>query len=302
MKMKELAPTKQIAIKTLNSAFKALKNAGGELPYPDIIKYIENEIEFNEYELEEYKSNGQKRWITVFYFYTIDCVKAGFLTKNKGVWYLTKEGEKAYKLGAMKLFELANEGYKKWEKKRKKNAELSEDSSESEKDFNKMQAVNIAELESKAIIGIQEYIKSLNPYEFQKIVATLLDSMGYHIAFNAPRGPDGGIDIIAYNDPLGTKQPRIIVQVKHQPDSSVSPDLIQKLSGAMKRQSDVGIFVTSGKFSKNAIIEARNSQKHIELINIIDFVDLWQEFYEKMNDEQKNQMTLHRIYFYGGSE
>jgi restriction system protein len=64
------------------------------------------------------------------------------------------------------------------------------------------------------------------------------------------RGPDGGIDIVVYTDPLGTKQPRIIVQVKHRPLDSVASDAIQKLSGTLKRNTDVGIFVTSGQFSK----------------------------------------------------
>jgi len=38
--------------------------------------------------------------------------------------------------------------------------------------------------------------------------------MGYHTPFIAPKGRDGGIDVEAYSDPLGTVAPRIIVQVK----------------------------------------------------------------------------------------
>jgi predicted Mrr-cat superfamily restriction endonuclease len=38
--------------------------------------------------------------------------------------------------------------------------------------------------------------------------------MGYHTPFISPKGKDGGIDIIAYQDPLGLKTPRIKVQVK----------------------------------------------------------------------------------------
>lgn len=41
--------------------------------------------------------------------------------------------------------------------------------------------------------------------------------MGYYIQSVAPRGKDGGIDIVAYTDPLGAKIPRIKVQVKHKP-------------------------------------------------------------------------------------
>ena len=110
------------------------------------------------------------------------------------------------------------------------------------------------------------------------------------------------IDIIAYTDPLGTKQPRIIVQVKHRPDYSVPSEDIQKLSGTLNRNSDVGIFVTSGQFSKPSIKEARNSRVHIELIDFNRLISLWIEYYEKMSDEQKNMLPLQPIYFLGSNE
>ena len=126
--------------------------------------------------------------------------------------------------------------------------------------------------------------------------------MGYHISEVAKRGPDGGIDIIAYTDPLGTSQPRIIVQVKHRPNDNVSSDEVQKLAGTLKRNTDVGIFVTSGNFSKPAIKEARESREHIELIDFNRLTSLWQEYYSKMDDEQKNLLPLHPIYFLGSND
>jgi len=129
-----------------------------------------------------------------------------------------------------------------------------------------------------------------------------LRAMNYHVSDIAQKGPDGGIDIIAYSDPLGTKQPRIIVQVKHRPNDSVSSDEIQKLAGTLKRNTDVGIFVTSGRFSKPAIKEARNSREHIELIDFDRFVSLWVEYYKNMTDEQRNTLPLHPVYFLGSNE
>ena len=126
--------------------------------------------------------------------------------------------------------------------------------------------------------------------------------MGYHISEIASRGPDGGIDIIAYTDPLGTKLPRIIVQVKHRPEASISSDEIQKLAGTLKRTSDVGIFVTSGLFSKPAMKEARESREHIELIDFERFLTLWIENYPDLSDEQKNMLPLQPIYFLGSNE
>ncbi len=56
---------------------------------------------------------------------------------------------------------------------------------------------------------IDQYLRGLNPYEFQEIVAALLRAMGHHISWIAPPGTDGGIDILAASDPLGTRPPRI---------------------------------------------------------------------------------------------
>lgn len=296
MKIEKYARSKQTAIKTLYPAFNAIKNAGGNLQYSAILEAIKKEVAFTEWELEKYESNNQYRWITIFYFYTIDCVKAGFVVKKKGIWYLTEEGEKAMKKGPVQLFELANKGYRKWDKARKQDKP---DDEELEEDLPQLRKANIEDLENQAMTGIKEYIYSLNPYEFQSLVSTLLDAMGYHIAFDAPRGPDGGIDIIAYNDPLGTKAPRIVVQVKHHPNTSVSPDLIRSLGGTLQRSTDVGIFVTSGTFSKRAIQEARSFSKHIELIDIERFIELWQEYYKNLTDEKKNKLPLHSIYFLG---
>jgi restriction system protein len=150
--------------------------------------------------------------------------------------------------------------------------------------------------------GIRQHILQKTPYEFQKMVSYLLEAMNYFIAHVAEKGPDGGIDIIAYSDPLGTKEPRLIVQVKHRPDDSVPAEDIQKLIGTMKRASDVGIFVTSGQFSKPAKNEARTSHKHIELIDFGRFIKLWQEHYLKMSDVQKNALPLRAIYFLGSNE
>ena len=133
-------------------------------------------------------------------------------------------------------------------------------------------------------------------------MAGLLSAMGYFISMVSPKGRDGGIDIIAYTDPLGTKPPRIIVQVKHTPFASISSDDIQRLSGTMKRDGDVGVFVTSGDFSPYAKAEARSSAKHIELIDFDRFIELWIQHYNKMNHEVKALFPLQPVYFLGSNQ
>ena len=295
--------SKKIAEKTIFATLNILKKNGGEMRGKEVVDNIRETVEFDEYEKHRYEKTGYIRWESILHFYTIDCMKAGFLRKNKGMWILTEEGEDAIKLGPEKLLSTATKIYREWDAKRKKEKDEDDDDIEEIKsDKGQAQKARLSQYEENANSVLRNFIISKNPYEFQDLVAGLLDAMGYHISDIAQRGPDGGIDIIAYTDPLGTKQPRIIVQVKHRPNDSIASDEIQKLSGTLKRNTDVGIFVTSGQFSKPAIKEARNSREHIELIDFSRFISLWVEYYNELTDEQKNMLPLHTVYFLGSND
>jgi restriction system protein len=297
---KKTSKSKQIAQKTIFAAFNILKKAGGSLRGKEVVDKIRETVAFDDYENHRYEKTGYIRWESIMHFYTIDCMKAGFLRKQKGVWTLTEEGEKAIKLGEEQLLETATKKYREWDANRKKEDDEIDD--EIIEDKSQQQKALLEQYQEQAIEGLRDFINNKTPYDFQDMVAILLEAMGYHISLVAPKGRDGGIDILAYTDPLGVKPPRIIVQVKHRPDASVPADDIQKLAGTMKRPTDVGIFVTSGKFSKYAEQEARSSDKHIELIDFDRFIELWQEHYTKMADTQKNILPLQAIYFLGSNE
>ncbi len=206
----------------------------------------------------------------------------------------------------MKLLETASKLYRHWaadnkEQKNKKEKET-EEVSELEEFSTQTQKANLDLLEEQAISGIKEYIKNKNAYEFQDIVAALLRAMDYHTPFISPKGKDGGLDIIAYRDPLGATSPRLKVQVKHKPDSSVPVDDIRSLTGLLNKDGDIGLFVTSGHFTSESERSARESHRHIKLLDIDNFISLWQEFYLKLTDDDKNMLPLHSIYFLGSND
>jgi restriction system protein len=295
----------QIAEKVMFAAFKILKEAGGEMRGKEVLERIEATVPLDDFENERYEKTGNVRWKSILHFYSIDCIKAGYMRKQKGLWILTDEGAEAMKLGPDKFMDSATKKYREWDAKRKKEVTVPTDEVEEavvQGDKGQAQKARLDQYEEEASNGILDFIQSKNPYEFQDLVAALLTAMGYHISEIAEKGPDGGIDIVAYTDPLGTKLPRIIVQVKHRPNDSIPADQIQKLAGTLKRNTDVGIFVTSGSFSKPARKEARESREHIELIDFERMMDLWQQYYTKLSDEQKNLLPLHPIYFLGSNE
>lgn len=296
MKNKELSRSDALASKVLYAAMRVLRDNNGELPARRVLEEVEKITIFNDWEKDSHQKTGNVRWKSVLHFYSIDCVKAGFLIKKSGVWYLTPEGETALSQDQDTFFQTSKVAYKKW-KSQQNDSEETEIVSANETVISSVQSVEAQEeqIESLALDGIRRYLLSKNPYEFQDIAAALLRGMSYFTPFVAPRGKDGGIDIVAYRDPLGTIAPRIRVQVKHRQDTTSAPT-IRELIGVLKKDGDVGICISTGGFTSDARKTARDAHVHIELIDLDRFVALWQEFYANLSDEDKNLLPLRAIH------
>jgi len=106
---------------------------------------------------------------------------------------------------------------------------------------------------------------------------------------------------VAYQDPLGTTVPRIKIQIKHR-ESLASVKEIRELMGILLKDGDVGIFVSTNGFTADAKATARSSHVHVELIDVERFVSLWQEFYQKLTDEDKAKLPLRAVYFLAPEE
>lgn len=297
-----IAKTKKSAAKTIPTALQILHENNNEYPRKFLIKEIEKRVQFEDWELEKYESNQQLKWITIFLYYTIDCIKAGWLKKNKGIWYLTPEGEKALKLDPITMIDTAGKAYRSWVSNSK---DLESDITEGNKDEvnitnEKVQQLTIEEQEELAIEGIGKYLEALGGYDFQHLVAVLLKAMNHYVDYEAPPGKDGGIDIIAFGDPLGYTKPRIKVQVKkHKENNTIDVKQVRELKGLLHAGEDIGIFVTSGYFSKPAEDFVRSSDTHIKLIDRDKFIELWIQHYSRFSDEEKKLLPLHPIYFLG---
>ena len=272
------------------------------MPIRVLMREIENTVDLTDWEKEVLENTGNIRWQSNMHFTSVDYVRAGFLIKKKGTWTITPEGEEALKLGPEKLRDLAWERYNAWYRsKEPASQEKPEVQTEEESDPAKETMIELETLEERAANGIREYLKSKNPYEFQDLVAALLKAMGYYIQSVAPRGKDGGIDIVAYVDPLGAQTPRIKVQVKHKPDTATGAADVRALLGILKA-GDIALFVTSGSYSADAKHAASGGDKFIRLIDGDEFIDMWQEYYDKMSDDDKNMLPLKRISFLGNNE
>ena len=278
---------------------KEISRRGGSMPAKELYPFVEANVKLNEWELEPAGKNKYIRWTNSFQFYSINYAKAGLIVKQKGMWYPTPEGENALKLSPEEVMEKGEVAYREWRRLNPKEDHHGDEPTDDNTERDRTEELNL--LESDAREGIRRYIVSKSPYEFQDMVASLLRAMGYHTPFVAPKGKDGGIDIIAYLDPLGAQTPRIKVQVKHKPETAIGASEIRALLGVL-RTGDIALFVTSGTFSPDAKSTGTNSREFIRLIDGDDFIDMWQEFYDKMTDEDKNMLPLKRISFLGNNE
>lgn len=282
----------------LRHAFDQLiKNSDG-LPGRDVIEYVASKVTLSPYEAGAYDAGG-RRFDTIIRYATVDCVKAGWMVKQHGRWTVTAEGQKAHQslTEPEAFYKRAVQLYAEW----KKGTEGKAGDSAAVPDQSGVVAVSTATItfdqaEEKAWADIEQHLTTMPPYEFQDLVAALLRAMGYHVGWVAPPGKDGGVDILAYNDPLGTRPPRMKVQVKRQ-QQKVTVDGLRAFL-AVVGADEVGVFVNTGGFTDDAKGEARAQHgKRVTLVDIERLVDLWTEHYAKLDESGRRRLPLQPIYF-----
>ena len=117
---------------------------------------------------------------------------------------------------------------------------------------------------------VLDNVKKCSPYFFEKLVVELLLKMGYG-GFRQEAGKitrksaDGGIDGIIKEDKLGLDT--IYIQAKRWDGTIGSPE-IQKFAGALQGQrARKGVFITTSKFTKEALDFASMIENKIILID-----------------------------------
>ncbi|MEA5351799.1 restriction endonuclease [Vibrio parahaemolyticus] len=147
---------------------------------------------------------------------------------------LIKEGHKYY---------VSADG-EAWLKKAPKASLSEEDKFDLLKDINKHNRIQ------RDILFDQ--LSSMNPYQFEKLIARLLMSMGYEDVQVTEQSGDKGVDVVG-NVQIGISSVREVVQVKRTPSSTISRPLIDQLRGALPYHDAIrGTLITLGRFSEGA--------------------------------------------------
>ncbi len=279
----------------VRGVFEVLMDKADGLPAAQVLKAVEQLVPPSEFERETYPRNpAVRRYEKTIRFATITAVKAGWLTKSGGSWSLTDTGREAYRsFPDPEVFEReAVRGYRAWEKERQPEQQEVEEASETVESTGTLE-----EAQDSAWAEIRAYLTTMPPYDFQRLVAALLKAMGYYVDWIAPPGPDGGIDLIAHTDPLGTTGPRIKVQVKRRDTEKVSAESLRAFMAVLGDQ-DVGIYISAAGFSSQAEREARSQEKRrLKLIDLERFVELWVQHMQGLPDSDRRRLPLKPVYF-----
>ncbi|MGI8548130.1 MAG: restriction endonuclease [Gemmatimonadaceae bacterium] len=280
----------------MHALFDVLHEHGPDgMPAGDAVQEVAKRTGLTDYEAGHYP-NGIRRFDKILRFATIGPVKAGWIVKDSGRWYITDEGWQAHTslTDPLHFTKRSTELYDSWKKGQP--AKPTEPADDVEEAVEDSAVIALETAEEQARAQIEQHLKAMNPYEFQFLVADLLTAMGYHISWVSPPGKDDGVDIIAFADPLGMRPPRIKVQVKRY-DKPVAVSDVSAFMGNLGAE-EVGLFVSTGNFTKDAEQKVRTDKQHrVTLIGLDALIKLWVQHYDKLGQQAKLRLPLRPVYF-----
>ena len=147
---------------------------------------------------------------------------------------------------------------------------------------------------NEGIEKIKDRIVALSWEDMEPLVAGLLRAMGYRTTLTS-KGGDQGRDVIASPDGLGLTSPRIIVEVKHRGNPMGAPAVHSFIGGL--HDSDKGLYVSTGGFTKEALYEAERARVPVTLLNLDQFARVFVDNYETTDLETSALLPLTRIYW-----
>lgn len=277
---------------TIQALFRILADEPTGLRATEAVERVEKVLELTPFEDSEYPNNpGVRRFPRQLRFSTIGPVKAGWMVKRRGIWSITDDGIRALDRfpDPEEFMREVDRLYKQWRAARPADADGPEETEPEP-------ASVLEEAEETAWREIEEFIAVMNPYDFQELVAGLLKAMQYHVQWIAPAGPDQGVDIVASADPLGAASTRLKIQVKRHKEA-INVDGLRAFL-AVLGDGDIGIFVSSGGFTRAAQREARTQERRrITLVDLDRLVDLWVENSARLDEEARQLLPLRPVQF-----
>lgn len=125
------------------------------------------------------------------------------------------------------------------------------------------------------VIKLDEILKNMDPYAFERLSMLLLREMGFIDVNVTKKSGDGGIDGFGKLQINGIITFNVAFQCKRYNNHPVTVEEIRNFRGAAAASMDRQLFITTGTYSKPAIEDAKDSaKKPMDLIDGEEFIEM----------------------------
>lgn len=241
----------------INPTLDALRDLGGSAHISEIEEQIIENLNLSDNQIDEIHKGTRTKLNYNLAWARTNLKKYGLLENSTtGVWTLTKKGNSSIDIDAGELVKINQ----KQNLQKKYGNSLNIENTDEEKQ------------EQDWEDNLLSIIKNISPDAFERLCQRLLRELGFVDVNVTGKVGDGGIDgsgIIKIN---GTLSFHVVFQAKRFA-KSVSSGVIRDFRGAMVGRADKGLVLTTGTFTRAAIIEARrDGAPNIDLVDGVDFV------------------------------
>lgn len=145
---------------------------------------------------------------------------------------------------------------------------------------------------------LMQKLYEMDPYQFEFLVADLLQAIGYENVKVTKRSGDKGIDVTANLTMDGITNVKTIIQVKRfKKGNNISGKVITQLRGSAEVDQR-GLVITSSDFTKDAVVESKASNKMpVSLINGEKLLDLLVKYGVGLKTETVKLYSIDTEYF-----
>lgn len=155
----------------------------------------------------------------------------------------------------------------------------------------------VQEAENWKKLALEIITEVLSPGAFERLVQRILREKGFSQVEVTGRSGDGGIDGRGIAKINGILSFHIIFQCKRY-KGKVGSGEIRDFRGAMIGRTDKGLFITTGSFTRDAILEAnRDGAPAIDLIDGEKLVEKLKELNLGIDIELREHITVNRKWF-----
>ncbi|MBI2257283.1 MAG: restriction endonuclease [Flavobacteriia bacterium] len=273
----------------LNPTLIAIKQLGGSANSDEIEEKIIENLKLNDNQINDIH-NGSRTKLNYQLAWAKNNLKNAELLENskRGVWALTEKGKNIESVDETELLKYV------FEKNIKKKYSIDDKEKEYGQNIN---SENSEFSEIKWEDELLEIIKNISPDAFERLCQRLLRELGFIDVKVTGKVGDGGIDgsgIIKIN---GTLSFHVVFQAKRF-SKSVSSSVIRDFRGSMVGRADKGLVMTTGTFSRDAILEARrDGAPNIDLVDGVEFVQKLKYLNLGVEIEQIEKVKINKGWF-----